>query len=72
MNLLGESMAVPGDEFTFPRTGAILRNRAVLAAMTNKQSNPELVAIAAKLDQTNELLNELLRSQARLEGVLSK
>ena len=41
MNLLGESMAVPGDEFTFPRTGAILRNRAVLAAMTNKQSNPD-------------------------------
>ena len=41
MNLLGESMAVPGDEFTFPRTGATLRNRAVLAAMTNKQSNPD-------------------------------
>ena len=38
----------------------------------NKQSNPELVAIAAKLDQTNELLNELLRSHARLEGALSK
>ena len=38
----------------------------------NKQSNPELVAIANKLDQTNELLNELLCSQARLEGVLSK
>ena len=37
-----------------------------------KHPNPDLVAIANKLDRTNELLNELLRSQARLEGVLSK
>ena len=37
-----------------------------------KHPNPDLVAIANKLDQTNELLNELLRSQARLEGALSK
>ena len=34
-------MAAPGDEFTFPRTGLSLRNRTVLAAMTNKQSNPD-------------------------------
>ena len=34
-------MAAPGDEFTFPRTGMSLRNRTVLAAMTNKQSNPD-------------------------------
>ena len=34
-------MAAPGDEFTFSRTGATLRNRTVLAAMTNKQSHPD-------------------------------
>ena len=34
-------MAAPGDEFTLPRTETILRNRTVLAAMTNKQSNPD-------------------------------
>ena len=33
---------------------------------------PELANIAYKLDQTNELLNELLRSHSRLEGILSK
>jgi len=31
----------------------------------------ELKTIANKLDNTNELLNELLRSHARLEGILS-
>jgi ATP-dependent protease ClpP protease subunit len=30
----------------------------------------EMRAVANKLDQTNELLNELLRSHARLEGLL--
>ena len=34
-------MVAPGDEFIFPRTGISLRNRTVLAAMTNKQSNPD-------------------------------
>jgi len=27
-------------------------------------------AVAQKLDHTNELLNEMLRSQSRLEGLL--
>lgn len=31
----------------------------------------ELTGIAHRLDNTNELLNELLRSQARLEGILA-
>ena len=35
-------------------------------------NSAELTTIANKLDQTNELLNELLRSHARLEGALSK
>ena len=35
-------------------------------------NSAELMMIANKLDQTNELLNELLRSHARLEGALSK
>ena len=30
----------------------------------------EMREVAHKLDQTNELLNELLRSHARLEGLL--
>ena len=34
-------MAAPGDAFSFPRTGTKMRNRAVLAAMTNKQSHPD-------------------------------
>ncbi len=32
-------MAAPNDAFVLPRTGRLLRNRSVLAAMTNKQSN---------------------------------
>ena len=35
-------------------------------------NSAELTNIANKSDQTNELLNELLRSHARLEGALSK
>lgn len=31
----------PAQPFTLPRTGTVLRNRAVLAAMTNKQSHPD-------------------------------
>jgi hypothetical protein len=30
----------------------------------------EMRAVAQKLDHTNELLNELLRAQARMEGLL--
>ena len=33
--------AKPGDSFTFSRTGHVTRNRAVLAAMTNKQSHKD-------------------------------
>ena len=33
-------MPSPYKPFTFKRTGAIVPNRAVLAAMTNKQSQP--------------------------------
>ena len=34
-------MAAPADSFEFLRTGKKLRNRAVVAAMTNKQSNED-------------------------------
>ena len=34
-------MAAPNDTFEFPRTGKKARNRAVVAAMTNKQSNED-------------------------------
>ena len=34
-------MVAPIDTFEFPRTGKKLRNRAVVAAMTNKQSNED-------------------------------
>ena len=34
-------MAAPIDDFEFPRTGKKLRNREVVAAMTNKQSNED-------------------------------
>lgn len=36
-----ETFANPTDEFVFPRTGKRARNRAVLAAMTNRQSLPD-------------------------------
>ena len=35
------NLANPWDSFTFPRTGHVVRNRAVLAAMTNKQSHED-------------------------------
>ena len=35
-------MAAPTDSFEFPRTGKKARNRAVVAAMTNKQSKDEV------------------------------
>jgi len=31
----------PSDPFTFPRTGHVVKNRSVLAAMTNKQSHED-------------------------------
>ena len=34
-------MAAPTDAFEFPRTGITAPNRAVVAAMTNKQSNED-------------------------------
>ncbi len=34
-------MTRPDDSFSFPRTGLEVRNRSVLAAMTNQQSNPD-------------------------------
>jgi len=34
-------MTSPDDSFYFPRTGIEVRNRSVLAAMTNQQSNPD-------------------------------
>jgi hypothetical protein len=37
----------------------------------NTDIKSELAGIGHKLDQTNELLNELLRSQAHLSGVLA-
>ena len=35
------SIPTPEEPFVFPRTGHIVRNRTVLAAMTNKQSHPD-------------------------------
>jgi hypothetical protein len=47
----------------------------MLSRLLNNRSgdsgDSELKTIANKLDNTNELLNELLRSHARLEGILS-
>jgi len=47
----------------------------LLSKLLNNRSgnsgDSELKTIANKLDNTNELLNELLRSHARLEGILS-
>jgi hypothetical protein len=46
----------------------------LLSRLLNNRSDSgdsELKTIANKLDNTNELLNELLRSHARLEGILS-
>ena len=34
-------MSKPSDPFTFPRTRQVVRNRSVLAAMTNKQSHTD-------------------------------
>ena len=34
-------MPSPAEPFVFPRTGMESKNRAVLAAMTNKQSNDD-------------------------------
>ena len=47
----------------------------LLSKLLNNRSgdsgDSELKTIANKLDNTNELLNELLRYHARLEGILS-
>lgn len=49
----------------------------VLTKLAGKNGNgngsdvaAEMRAVASKLDHTNELLNEMLRSQSRLEGLL--
>jgi len=53
--------------------GGYLLSRVLGNNNNGKSDNStELTLIANKLDQTNELLNELLRSHARLEGALSK
>ena len=52
--------------------GGYILSRVLGNHSNGKHPNPDLVAIANKLDRTNELLNELLRSKARLEDVLSK
>ncbi len=53
-------MAAPTDTFDFPRTGKKARNRAVVAAMTNKQSNEDGTL-------SDEEINWLIR---RAEGAL--
>ena len=50
--------------------GGFLLSR-ILNNRSGDSGDSELRAIANKLDNTNELLNELLRSHARLEGILS-
>ena len=64
------------DPLTYLMTGGGVGGGAVggyllSRLLGSKNGNSELTAIAQKLDQTNELLNEPLRSQARLEGILS-
>jgi len=39
---------------------------------SSDSSSNDLKLVADKLDHTNELLNELLRSHARLEGLLQQ
>jgi len=39
---------------------------------SNDSNSNDLKLVADKLDHTNELLNELLRSHARLEGLLQQ
>ena len=66
-------VAVAGLVAAAGAVGGYLLSR-VLGNNNNRKSDnsAELTLIANKLDQTNELLNELLRSHARLEGALSK
>ena len=53
--------------------GGYLLSRVLGNNNNGKADNSaELALIANKLDQTNELLNELPSSHARLEGALSK
>ncbi len=53
--------------------GGYLLSRVLGNNNNGKSDNStELTLIANKLDQTNELPKELLRSHARLEGALSK
>ena len=52
--------------------GGYLLSRLLGNNNSKADNSAELTNIANKLDQTNELLNELLRSHARLEGALSK
>ena len=52
--------------------GGYLLSRRLGNNNSKADNSAELTNIANKLDQTNELLNELLRSHARLEGALSK
>ena len=57
-------MAAPADSFEFLRTGKKLRNRAVVAAMTNKQSNEDG-------SLSDEEINWLLRRADGGFGILS-
>jgi len=51
--------------------GGYLLSRVLSNGKGNENADikNELAGIGHKLDNTNELLNELLRSQARLEGI---
>jgi len=53
--------------------GGYLLSRVLSNGKGNENADikNELAGIGHKLDNTNELLNELLRSQARLEGILA-
>ena len=51
--------------------GGFLLSKLLNNRTGGDSGDSELRAIANKLDNTNELLNELLRSHARLEGILS-
>jgi hypothetical protein len=53
--------------------GGYLLSRVLGNGKTNDSSElkNELAQIGHKLDNTNELLNELLRSNARMEGIFA-
>ena len=58
--MVQHNQPVPSDSFVFIRTGHRIRNRAMLAAMTNKQSHSDGTLSEALLNvATKSFLTEL-------------